>query len=157
MGAIIATEDGCRIALARCLCHVPMLCETDNKCFIKRLLLRSAPSRVEMIFVYRVHHNIATLQQQQQKYELLLQENTMDNIGQWTFPNTQLRHTNTHTGRLHTVRYKCSQGSGNFAQIDNAMNEYADFRDTLASVQADTRLVHYARGSYPIHINNSRK
>ena len=93
MGAIIAIEDGCRIALARCLCHVPMLCETDNKCFIKRLLLRSAPSRVEMIFVYRVHHNIATLQQQQQKYELLLKENTMDNIGQWTFPNTQLRHT----------------------------------------------------------------
>ena len=39
------------------------------------------------------HRNIATLQQQQQKYELLPQENTMDNIGQWTFPNTQLRHT----------------------------------------------------------------
>ena len=122
MGAIIATENGCRIALARCLCHVPMLCETDNKCFIKRLLLRSAPSRVEMIFVYRVHHNIATLQQQQQKYELLLQENTMDNIGQWTFPNT------THILQTtHTVRYKCSQGSGNFAKVDNGMNEYADF------------------------------
>ena len=82
----------------------------------------------------------------------------MDNIGQWTFPNTQLRHTNTHTADYtHTVRYKCSQGSGNFAKVDNGMNEYADFRDTLASVQADTRLVHYARGSYPIHINNSRK
>ena len=65
--------------------------------------------------------------------------------------------SDTHTSRLHTVRYKCSQGSGNFAKVDNGMNEYADFRDTLASVQADTRLVHYARGSYPIHINNSRK
>ena len=157
MGAIIATEDGCRIALARCLCHVPMLCETDNKCFIKRLLLRSAPSRVEMIFVYRVHHNIATLQQQQQKYELLLQENTMDNIGQWTFPIILNSDAHTADYTTHTARYKCSQGSGNFAKVDNGMNEYADFRDTLASVQADTRLVHYARGSYPIHINNSRK
>ena len=95
-GATIATEDRCRVALARCLCHVPMLCETDNKCFIKRLLPRSAPSRVEMIFVYRVHHNIATSQQQQQKYELLLKENTMDD----GHSLTQLRHTYY---RLHTL------------------------------------------------------